>query len=42
MREAAATFRGVPHRLEIVGRAEGVTFVNDSIATSPERVRCAG
>jgi UDP-N-acetylmuramoylalanine--D-glutamate ligase len=37
MREAAATFRGVPHRLELVGRAGGVTWVNDSIATSPER-----
>lgn len=30
-------FRGVPHRLEVVGRAFGATWVNDSIATSPER-----
>ncbi len=37
MRETARTFRGVPHRLEMVGRALGVTWVNDSIATSPER-----
>jgi UDP-N-acetylmuramoylalanine--D-glutamate ligase len=37
MARAVANFRGVPHRLEIVGRANGVTWVNDSIATSPER-----
>lgn len=37
MAEATATFAGVPHRLEIVGRALGATWVNDSIATSPER-----
>ena len=27
----------MPHRLEIVGEAGGVTYVNDSIATTPER-----
>lgn len=32
-----AGFRGVPHRLEVVGRAGGAVWVNDSIATSPER-----
>ncbi len=37
MRDAATRFRGVPHRLEVVGFANGVTWVNDSIATSPER-----
>jgi UDP-N-acetylmuramoylalanine--D-glutamate ligase len=37
MRTTARTFRGVPHRLEVVGRAAGVTWINDSIATSPER-----
>jgi UDP-N-acetylmuramoylalanine--D-glutamate ligase len=37
MAAAAATFTGVAHRLEIAGRANGVTWVNDSIATSPER-----
>ena len=37
MRTAAETFPGVPHRLEVVGRASGATWVNDSIATSPER-----
>ncbi|MCC6381708.1 MAG: UDP-N-acetylmuramoyl-L-alanine--D-glutamate ligase [Dehalococcoidia bacterium] len=30
-------FRGVPHRLEVVGSAVGATWINDSIATSPER-----
>jgi UDP-N-acetylmuramoylalanine--D-glutamate ligase len=37
VRRAATAFRGVPHRLEVVGRSAGVTWVNDSIATSPER-----
>jgi UDP-N-acetylmuramoylalanine--D-glutamate ligase len=35
--EALATFAGVPHRLEVVGRAGGATWVNDSIATTAER-----
>lgn len=30
-----ATFPGVPHRLEVVGSANGVMFVNDSKATNP-------
>jgi len=30
-----ATFPGVAHRLEVVGTAGGVTFVNDSKATNP-------
>jgi UDP-N-acetylmuramoylalanine--D-glutamate ligase len=30
------TFPGVPHRLEVVGDAGGVRFVNDSKATNPE------
>jgi UDP-N-acetylmuramoylalanine--D-glutamate ligase len=34
---AVRAFTGVPHRLEVVGRAHGATWVNDSIATSPER-----
>ncbi|GMV85145.1 MAG: UDP-N-acetylmuramoylalanine--D-glutamate ligase [Dehalococcoidia bacterium] len=37
MRRGVRGFRGVPHRLEVVGRAAGATWVNDSIATSPER-----
>jgi UDP-N-acetylmuramoylalanine--D-glutamate ligase len=35
--EVARTFAGVPHRLEIVAEVNGVLWVNDSIATSPER-----
>lgn len=34
---AISAFRGVAHRLELAGRASGATWVNDSIATSPER-----
>lgn len=33
----ARRFTGVPHRLEVVAEADGVTWINDSIATSPER-----
>ncbi len=29
-------FTGVPHRLEVVGVADGVTYVNDSKATNPD------
>ncbi|MFQ5381314.1 MAG: UDP-N-acetylmuramoyl-L-alanine--D-glutamate ligase [Dehalococcoidia bacterium] len=35
--EGVRSFRGVPHRLETVGRAFGATWVNDSIATTAER-----
>jgi UDP-N-acetylmuramoylalanine--D-glutamate ligase len=34
-------FKAVPHRLETVREHEGVTYVNDSIATAPERVVAA-
>lgn len=30
------TFTGLPHRLEVVGIINGVTFVNDSFGTTPE------
>jgi len=33
----ARTFAGVPHRLEPVATVGGVLYVNDSIATAPER-----
>ncbi len=35
------TFQGVPHRLETVRVCNGITYVNDSIATAPERVLAA-
>jgi UDP-N-acetylmuramoylalanine--D-glutamate ligase len=41
MREAIREFKGVAHRLEIVRFKDGVTYVNDSIATAPERVLAA-
>jgi len=33
---AMTTFEALPHRLETVAEIEGVTWVNDSIATTPE------
>jgi len=41
MTAVARTFTGVPHRLEVVAEAGGVTWINDSIATSPERAMAA-
>jgi len=38
---AIRNFRSVSHRLEVVRVREGVTWVNDSIATAPERVLAA-
>lgn len=40
MRQAIRTFRGMPHRLELVRELRGVRYYDDSIATSPGRV-CA-
>jgi len=37
MRTAIRAFQGVPHRLQTIGERNGVTFVDDSIATAPER-----
>lgn len=34
-------FKGVPHRMEPVRVVNGVTYINDSIATAPERVLAA-
>ncbi len=39
--EAIRAFRPVPHRLEVVATVHGVTYINDSIATSPERSMAA-
>ncbi len=41
MRDAIADFTGVEHRQETVAVINGVTWVNDSIATAPERVVAA-
>jgi len=41
MRQAIRTFRGVEHRQELVRTLNGVRYVNDSIATAPERVLAA-
>ncbi|MGC9468550.1 MAG: UDP-N-acetylmuramoyl-L-alanine--D-glutamate ligase [Anaerolineae bacterium] len=41
MRDAIRHFEGVPHRLEEVRTVSGVLWVNDSIATAPERVLAA-
>ncbi|HZP58187.1 MAG TPA: UDP-N-acetylmuramoyl-L-alanine--D-glutamate ligase [Dehalococcoidia bacterium] len=34
---AVRAFQPVPHRLEVVAEVDGVRYVNDSIATTPER-----
>ncbi|RME70883.1 MAG: UDP-N-acetylmuramoyl-L-alanine--D-glutamate ligase [Chloroflexi bacterium] len=41
MREVISTFTGVEHRLEPVRELAGVRYINDSIATSPERLIAA-
>lgn len=41
MSEAIRSFRAVEHRLEVVRVVNDVTYVNDSIATAPERVVAA-
>jgi UDP-N-acetylmuramoylalanine--D-glutamate ligase len=37
VRQAVLAFRGVAHRLELVRELNGVRYLNDSIATAPER-----
>jgi UDP-N-acetylmuramoylalanine--D-glutamate ligase len=41
MANVIRAFHGVAHRLEVVRVVNGVTYVNDSIATAPERVVAA-
>lgn len=41
MGDVIRSFEGVEHRLETVRVVDGVTYVNDSIATAPERVEAA-
>lgn len=41
IRKAAATFKGVAHRLQLVRELNGVRYYDDSIATAPERLMAA-
>lgn len=41
IQSAVEEFDGVPHRLETVREVDGVTWINDSIATAPERTIAA-
>ncbi|MFZ0545399.1 MAG: UDP-N-acetylmuramoyl-L-alanine--D-glutamate ligase [Candidatus Promineifilaceae bacterium] len=41
IRRAIHSFKGVEHRLELVRTVNGVQYINDSIATAPERVIAA-
>jgi UDP-N-acetylmuramoylalanine--D-glutamate ligase len=41
IRDAAAAFTGVEHRLEHVGTVDGVRFINDSQGTQPDAVIAA-
>ena len=36
-----AAFRGLPHRMEDLGRVAGVRYVNDSKATNPAAAQCS-
>ena len=38
MRQAIRTYSPPPHRLQVVGDHDGVTYIDDSIATTPARV----
>lgn len=37
----AASYQGLPHRLENLGKVGGFTFINDSISTTPEATLAA-
>ncbi len=39
--QAFHNFNGLPHRLQIVAEKDGLTFVDDSISTTPETAICA-
>lgn len=38
---ALASFRGLPHRLQRIGRIDGVRYIDDSISTTPVSVSAA-
>ncbi|MDR2902081.1 MAG: UDP-N-acetylmuramoyl-L-alanine--D-glutamate ligase [Lactobacillales bacterium] len=33
---AFETFKSLPHRLEVIGEVSGITYINDSISTTPD------
>lgn len=39
--QSFASFRGLPHRQEVLGEREGIRYVNDSCATIPEAAQAA-
>lgn len=41
VQKAVATFSGLPHRLEFLGTYEGITYVDDSGATTPAKTIAA-
>ncbi len=41
MRQVITSFTGVAHRLQLIRERHGVSYYNDSIATSPERLMAA-
>ncbi|MEK6677408.1 MAG: UDP-N-acetylmuramoyl-L-alanine--D-glutamate ligase [Planctomycetota bacterium] len=41
VRRALGEFRGLPHRLELVRRIDGVDYVNDSKSTAPSAIEAA-
>ncbi len=41
IRKVVFSFKGLEHRLELVGTAKGVTFYNDSFATGPQPTMAA-
>jgi UDP-N-acetylmuramoylalanine--D-glutamate ligase len=38
IKESYKNFKGIPHRFEFLGKREGINFINDSAATTPESV----
>jgi len=41
IRSAVRNFTGLPHRLELVGRIDGIAFYDDSVSTTPESTEAA-
>lgn len=41
IKKAAADFKSLPHRLQLVSKKDGIRWYNDSIATTPESVIAA-